>query len=67
MTNPCTTCPDALQDGFCSRYDSRTECRDYRHYTETEARNRRLERIFERQAALVNIKLRIKRQAEKED
>jgi len=53
MTNPCTTCPDALQDGFCSRYDSRMECRAYREHT----RNRRLERIFTMQAVAVQIKL----------
>ena len=57
MTNPCTTCPDALQDGFCSRYDSRMECRAYREHMEIQARNRRLEIIFTMQAVAVQIKL----------
>ena len=57
MTNPCTTCPGALQGGFCSRYDSRMECRAYREHMEIQARNRRLERIFTMQAVAVQIKL----------
>ena len=59
MTHPCEACGSALPGRFCAKYDSPVECKDYNHHRELEARNRRLERIFERQAALVQLKLRL--------
>lgn len=56
-THPCDSCPDALPGRFCAKYDNRSECAKYRKHNELEARNRRLERVFERQAGLVQMKL----------
>jgi hypothetical protein len=47
-----------LPERFCAKYDSPKECQKYRKYTELEARNRRLERVFCIQAVGVHEKLR---------
>jgi hypothetical protein len=65
MTHPCDTCPNALPGRYCAKHDSPAECRQFVHYQELEARNRRLGRICERNATLVTARLAMRRAKEK--
>ena len=67
MTHPCDTCPNALPGRFCAKHDTPAACRQFAHYQELEARNRRLEHICERNATLVHRVLAARRAKEKEE